>query len=152
MTQSFDAAIAAFAPRLPLGVALSGGADSSALLIACAERWPGQVSALHVHHGLQAAADDFVRHCTALCAHVGVPPAIAALQALSPPRQATVLRHWLAMAHAQTPSSAQLAALSAQIDACRTRGHRIHLKVGRGFVQRRGGAIDWTSGADAPES
>ena len=76
MTQSFDAAIAAFAPRLPLGVALSGGADSSALLIACAERWPGQVSALHVHHGLQAAADDFERQCRALCARLGVPLAV----------------------------------------------------------------------------
>ena len=25
-------------------MALSGGADSTALLVACAERWPGQVS------------------------------------------------------------------------------------------------------------
>ena len=29
-----------------LGVALSGGADSTALLLACARRWPGQVVAL----------------------------------------------------------------------------------------------------------
>ena len=41
----------------PLAVAYSGGADSSALLRACAARWPGQVHAVHVHHGLQAAAD-----------------------------------------------------------------------------------------------
>ena len=59
MTQSMDVALQAFAPALPLAVALSGGADSTALLLACARRWPGQVLAIHVHHGLQAAADGF---------------------------------------------------------------------------------------------
>ena len=49
---SLEQALGAFAPRLPLAVALSGGADSTALLIACAARWPGQVAAIHVHHGL----------------------------------------------------------------------------------------------------
>jgi tRNA(Ile)-lysidine synthase len=317
--QLLDAAMdhfAARAPGLPLAVAFSGGADSTALLLACAERWLGRIEAWHVHHGLQAAADEFERHCQRLCARLGVPlhvrrvdarhapgespedaarrhryacfdalarqrqapdaintvviaqhaddqvetvllalsrgaglpglaampgqwrrggvtyqrpllgvpgpavrawlrargqawvedpsnaslrytrnriraqllpaletvfpqfratfarsaahaaqgqqildevaaadlaacgapPAIGALQALSPARRANVLRHWLAARHAQTPSSAQLAALLAQIDACRTRGHRIHLKVGRGFVQRSGDVIDWTSG------
>ena len=312
-----DAAMDRFAaqpPDLPLAVAFSGGADSTALLLACAERWPNQVEAWHVHHGLQAAADDFERHCQRLCAHLdvplrvrrvdarhapgespedaarrhryacfdalaqdsqalkaiktvviaqhaddqaetvllalsrgaglpglaamparwrrgavvyqrpllavpgpavrawlrargaswvedpsnanprytrnrirarllpaleaafpqfratfarsaahaaqgqqildevaaadlaacGAPPAIGALQALSTARQANVLRHWLAAQYGQTPSSAQLTALLAQIDACRTRGHRIRLKVGRGFVERRGGVIDWT--------
>ena len=57
----------------PFAVALSGGADSTALLIACATRWPGQVHAVHVHHGLQAAADDFEAHCVALCARLHVP-------------------------------------------------------------------------------
>ncbi len=311
MTQPLDAAIAAFAPRLPLAVALSGGADSSALLIACAQRWPGQVHALHVHHGLQAAADDFERHCQALCARLGVPlytgrvdaraapgqspedaarqaryqalaalagaskgdiaiqdialaqhaddqaetlllalsrgagvaglaampmhwrraglhwhrpllrvaaselrqwlgergerwiedpsnqdprytrnriraqllpalqrsfpafrdtlarsaahaaqasellaelaqadlaavgapPAIAALQALSPARQANVLRHWLKTGHATTPSAAQLAELQSQIAACRTRGHGIRIRVGRGWVVREGALL-----------
>ncbi len=65
-------AIEAFAPALPLVVALSGGADSTALLLACARKWPGQVVAVHVHHGLQRAADDFERHCVALCADLGV--------------------------------------------------------------------------------
>ncbi|MBV2217150.1 MAG: tRNA(Ile)-lysidine synthetase, partial [Diaphorobacter sp.] len=73
MTQSFDAAVAAFRPRLPLAVALSGGADSTALLLACAARWPGQVVAFHVHHGLQAAADGFEQHCVALCERLGIP-------------------------------------------------------------------------------
>ncbi|MBP6008552.1 MAG: tRNA lysidine(34) synthetase TilS [Rhodoferax sp.] len=73
MTRSVDQGIAEFAPALPLAVAYSGGADSTALLIACARRWPGQVAAFHVHHGLQAAADNFERHCRDTCAALGVP-------------------------------------------------------------------------------
>ncbi|WP_042428879.1 tRNA lysidine(34) synthetase TilS [Comamonas granuli] len=317
MTQCFDAALRAFQPALPLAVGLSGGADSTALLLACAERWPGQVQAIHVHHGLQAAADGFEQHCRALCARlqvpltvqrvdaraapgqspedaarqarykafevaalasqaqaaiqsialaqhaddqvetlllalsrgagvaglaampmhwrragldwhrpllrvpgpdvrawlqargetwvedpsnrderytrnrirsrllpalqaalpqfratfarsaahaaqasallqelaaedlvrVGTPPRVAALQALSPARQANVLRHWLRTQHATTPSTAQLQALQRQIAACRTRGHQIHLRVGRGFVQCRQGELHWYNSA-----
>ena len=313
MTQSFNAAMAAFAPSLPLAVGLSGGADSTALLLACAERWPGQVQAIHVHHGLQAAADGFVRHCTELCvqlqvpltvqhvdarpapgqspeeaarvvrykafltvAHVsqaqhaiesialaqhaddqvetvllalsqgagvaglaampaqwqrggvawhrpllqvsaadvrawlqvrghtwvqdptntderytrnrirarllpvleaafpafrdtfarsaahaaqaqelllelaqqdllrvGVPPELAALQALSAARQGNVLRHWLHSTHQTTPTAAQLAELLRQIAACKTRGHRIRIKLGRGFAVRVGTQLHW---------
>jgi len=76
MTQSSEAAIADFTPDLPLAIGLSGGADSTALLLACARRWPGQVHAFHVHHGLQAAADDFVRRCESLCAALAVPLAV----------------------------------------------------------------------------
>ncbi|MET4576276.1 tRNA lysidine(34) synthetase TilS [Ottowia thiooxydans] len=314
--RTVDNAMARFAatgPALPLAVALSGGADSTALLLACAERWPGQVVALHVHHGLQAAGDDFERHCIALCArldiplHVrrvdarhtsgespeavareyryealdvltsvcagvgavgtvviaqhaddqvetillalsrgaglrglaamperwkrqdlayarpllsvpgaairswlrsreqtwiedpsnsneqftrnrirarllpaleaafpqfrstfsrsaahaaqaqlvldevavsdladaGSPPRIRALQALSVPRQANLIRYWLGQAYAVIPSSAQLNELLSQIAACTTRGHRIHLKVGTGFVVRKGGTLIW---------
>ncbi|GKS97179.1 tRNA lysidine(34) synthetase TilS [Acidovorax sp. SUPP2825] len=313
MTQSFDAAMAAFAPALPLAVGLSGGADSTALLLACAGRWPGQVHAFHVHHGLQAAADGFERHCADLCqrqgvplqvarvnarpapgqspedtarrmryeafaglaqvtlghvaiktialaqhaddqaetlllalsrgagvpglasmpAHwqrdgldwhrpllrvagadvrawlvargeawvedptngdehytrnrirhrllpaidaafpqfrdtfarsaehaaqasellqelaeadlvaVGVPPRLAALQALSRARQANVLRHWLRSVHGTTPAAAQLAELLDQIAACTTRGHRIRIKVGRGFAVREAQVLGW---------
>lgn len=313
----FAKAIAAFAPRLPLAVAYSGGADSTALLRACAARWPGQVHAVHVHHGLQAAADDFETHCRQTCAvlgvplavaHVqarhargqspedaarraryaaiaevaarewaaggprdvalaqhaddqvetivlalsrgaglpglaampaqwtqgglryhrpllqvpgaelrawlasqgagwiddpsnanaayvrngiraellpvlqrlfpayrstfarsaahaaeaqtllrglaeqdlqatGVPPAIAALHALPRARQANALRHWLAQAHGTVPSAAQMAELLDQIDACRTRGHRLHLKVGTGYVRRSGALLGWYNSA-----
>ena len=87
MTQPFDAAIAAFAPRLPLAVALSGGADSSALLLACAERWPGQVHAFHIHHGLQSAADGFEQHCAAMCRRLGVPLAVRRVDARHAPGQ-----------------------------------------------------------------
>lgn len=305
--------MAAFRPALPLAVGLSGGADSTALLLACARRWPGQVQAFHVHHGLQAAADQFEAFCVELCARlsvplsvqrvdarhapgqspedaarqarykafraldqqnpavlaiksiaiaqhaddqaetvllalsrgagvaglaamparwqrdgldwhrpllgvagvevrawlqaqgqdwvedpsnqdvqytrnrirqqlmpalteafpawrdtvarsarhaaeaaeltqvlaeidldrVGVPPVLAALQALSPARQANALRHWLRSVHQTTPSAAQLAELQRQIAACTTRAHRIHLKVGRGFVLREGVNLGW---------
>ena len=313
MTLSFDAAIAAFAPALPLAVGLSGGADSTALLLACARKWPGQVQAIHVHHGLQAAADDFEQHCRALCerlqvpltvqridarhapgespedaarrarykafeavvqfnqalpaiysialaqhaddqvetlllalsrgagvaglaampAHwmrsgifwhrpllrvagaqvrdwlqaqgqswvedpsnaderftrnrirarllpaldaafpsfrdtfarssghaaeastlllelaqqdllqVGTPPQLAPLRALNRARQANLLRHWLRVAHATTPTTAQLHELLDQLEACSTRGHRIHIKVGRGYVVRSGPQLGW---------
>lgn len=311
MTRAFEQAMAAFEPALPLAVAYSGGADSTALLLACARQWPGQVTAVHVHHGLQAAGDDFERHCRDFCdrlqvplrvqkvdarhapgqspeaaarharyqaivtlaqhgpaafqtiaiaqhaddqietlllalsrgaglpglsamaaqwqraglawcrpllevssadirawlkaqgevfiedpsnvderftrnrirarlmpalqacfpqfrdtfarssrhaaqaqsllqevaaedlARIGVPPDIKALKTLSPPRLANVLRHWLLSVHQATPSSAQLDELMAQIDACRTRGHQLHLKVGQGFCVRRGKVLDW---------
>ncbi|WP_286607793.1 tRNA lysidine(34) synthetase TilS [Variovorax jilinensis] len=58
---------------MPLAVAFSGGADSTVLLHAAAARWPGQVQALHVHHGLQGAADHFEAHCMAACEALGVP-------------------------------------------------------------------------------
>ena len=57
---------------LPVGVAYSGGADSTALLLAAAQRWPGQVQAFHIQHGLQAAADDFVRVCQSVCASLKI--------------------------------------------------------------------------------
>lgn len=313
MTLSFDVAIADFSPALPMAVGLSGGADSTALLLACARKWPGQVQAIHVHHGLQAAADGFEEHCAALCQSlnvslwvkrldarhtpgqspedaarqarykafeavaiaskaqaaiksiaiaqhaddqaetlllalsrgagiaglaamparweragvvwhrpllqvagadirswlrlqgqpwvedptntdqrytrnriraqllpaleaafpafrdtfarsasnaaqaaelldelaqqdlllVGAPPHITALQGLSRARQANVLRHWLRVAYATTPSAAQLGELLNQLAACTTRGHRIHIKVGRGFVVRSGPQLGW---------
>ena len=317
MITTVDDAMRAFAPALPLAVAYSGGADSTALLRACADKWPGQVSAVHVHHGLQAAADDFVKHCEAMCAlwqiplqvlrvraghapgqspedaarkaryeafrilahdgqasnaiknialaqhaddqvetillalsrgaglpglsampaswqrdglnyhrpllavpapeirdwlarrgasfiedptntderftrnrirarlmpalcdtfpqfretfarsarHaaeaqsllrevaredlllLGSPPSVKALQVLSSARQANLLRHWLLAKHAATPSAAQLAQLLAQIGACTTRGHQIHLKVASGHVTRAGDHLQYNAGA-----
>ena len=74
MNSAFERAIAAFEPaHWPLAVGFSGGADSTALLAACAARWPGQVVAFHVHHGLQAAADGFEQHCRSMCERLGVP-------------------------------------------------------------------------------
>ncbi len=56
-----------------MAVAFSGGADSTALLMACVRRWPGQVRAIHIHHGLQADADKFASHCQVLCEQLQVP-------------------------------------------------------------------------------
>jgi tRNA(Ile)-lysidine synthase len=66
-------ALASWAAPLPLAIAYSGGADSTALLHAAAACWPGRVQALHVHHGLQDAADAFEQHCISTCAALGVP-------------------------------------------------------------------------------
>ncbi len=65
----------------PLAVAYSGGADSTALLLQCARQYPGQVQAIHIHHGLQAAADDFAAHCAAFCAAINVPLHVMHVQA-----------------------------------------------------------------------
>ena len=78
-------AIAGWAAPLPPAVAYSGGADSTALLLACAARWPGQVSAIHIHHGLQAAADSFARHCESVCAALGVPLQVVRVDARHAP-------------------------------------------------------------------
>ena len=311
LSSSFAQALADFSPELPLAVAYSGGPDSTALLLACAEKWPAQVTAIHIHHGVQAAADSFEQHCRETCARLGVPlivigvngrhasgqspedaarraryqafddlardpatlfkslaiaqhaddqietlllalsrgaglpglsampeqwvrgdvtyhrpllnvpasdirtwlesrgadwvldpsnaneqftrnrirarllpalqasfpefratfarsaahaaqaqvvlqevaaqdlervglpPQIAALQRLSQARRANLLRHWLKTAHAVVPSTAQLAELLHQIACCTTRGHKIQIKVGGGFVQRRGADLHW---------
>jgi len=87
MTCSFEQAMAAFSPALPLVVGYSGGADSTALLLACAQKWPRQVSAVHVHHGLQAAADDFEAHCRRVCAALAVPLTVQKVQAQPLPGQ-----------------------------------------------------------------
>jgi len=303
-----------FRPGLPLAIGLSGGADSTALLLACTKLWPGQICTWHIHHGLQSAADDFVAHCHVLCqrwgiplavrhvqarhapgqspedaarqaryaafatlaqqhpkikhialaqhaddqietlllalsrgagvaglaampecwqrsgitwhrpllrvhgadvrawlqargeawiedpsntdqgytrnriraqllpllqqalpqfrttfarssrhcaeaaellhelaavdlACIGCPPLIKALQQLSRSRQGNVLRYWLRSHYGTTPSTAQLDELLAQIAACRTRGHSIHLKMGRGFVYRHDAALEWIAQA-----
>ena len=84
---------------------------------------------------------EFARHDLAL---IGTPPAIKALQALSRPRQANVLRAWLQHCHA-TPSAAQLEQLLLQVAVCRTRGHQIHLKVAAGHVTRQGDVLDYAT-------
>jgi tRNA(Ile)-lysidine synthase len=65
----------------PIAVAYSGGADSTALLLMCAEQLPGQVQAIHIHHGLQSAADDFAAHCATFCGALNVPLHVVHVQA-----------------------------------------------------------------------
>lgn len=69
---------------------------------------------------------------------VGDPPRIASLRELSSARQANLLRHWLKAHHGAIGSEAQIDALLAVLRACTTRGHRIHIKVGEGHVEREG--------------
>jgi len=58
--------------QTPVAVAYSGGADSTALLLMLVQQHPGQVQAIHIHHGLQSAADDFAAHCAAFCGQLNV--------------------------------------------------------------------------------
>ena len=70
-----DDALAQTPPGRVVWVALSGGLDSSLLLalaVSACHRHPRTLKALHVHHGLQRAADDFEAHCRRLCARWGV--------------------------------------------------------------------------------
>ncbi|WP_106478939.1 tRNA lysidine(34) synthetase TilS [Phytohalomonas tamaricis] len=63
-------------PQGTVWVALSGGCDSVCLLylaVQARKRHAFNLRALHVHHGLQAAADTFAQHCQALCASLDVP-------------------------------------------------------------------------------
>ncbi len=58
-------------------IAFSGGLDSTVLLhllayLAKSESLP-PLSAIHIHHGLQAAADAWPQHCQSVCDALGVP-------------------------------------------------------------------------------
>ena len=75
----------AFQPALPTAVAYSGGADSTALLLLAARAWPGQVRAVHVHHGLQDSADSFASRCEAVCTELGVPLRVVKVMARHAP-------------------------------------------------------------------
>jgi tRNA(Ile)-lysidine synthase len=87
VSRTLAQALRDFEPILPLGVAYSGGADSTALLLACAEKWPGQVTAFHVHHGLQSAADAFEQHCHDFCTRLGVVLRVSHVDARPQPGQ-----------------------------------------------------------------
>ncbi|HHJ12888.1 MAG TPA: tRNA lysidine(34) synthetase TilS [Gammaproteobacteria bacterium] len=65
-------------------VAFSGGVDSHLLLHELAARrarLPAPLAAVHVHHGLQAQADAWARHCRAVCTRLGVPLAVLEVDA-----------------------------------------------------------------------
>lgn len=65
-------------------VAFSGGLDSTVLLHALAglarQHALPPLHAIHVHHGLQAAADAWPGHCLAVCQGLGVPLHVAYVQ------------------------------------------------------------------------
>jgi len=65
-------------------VALSGGLDSTVLLhllaqLAARDALP-PISAIHVHHGLQAVADAWPEHCQRFCDSLGVPLQVTYVQ------------------------------------------------------------------------
>ncbi|NMX55349.1 tRNA lysidine(34) synthetase TilS [Pseudomonas sp. WS 5146] len=65
-------------------IAFSGGLDSTVLLhllasLANTETLP-PLSAIHVHHGLQAAADAWPSHCQGVCDELGVPLQVVRVQ------------------------------------------------------------------------
>lgn len=63
-------ALAGLPAGAPLGIALSGGADSVALLLLT----PPPVAAVHVHHGIRGAeADRDAEFCRRLCERKGIP-------------------------------------------------------------------------------
>lgn len=65
-------------------IAFSGGLDSTVLLHLLAHLAKNQslpaLSAIHVHHGLQAAADAWPAHCQAVCDALGVPLQVVHVQ------------------------------------------------------------------------
>lgn len=65
-------------------IAFSGGLDSTVLLhllatLAKTESLPS-LSAIHVHHGLQAVAETWPDHCRSVCAALGVPLRVVRVQ------------------------------------------------------------------------
>ena len=62
-------------------IAFSGGLDSTVLLhlLANTDALP-PLSAVHIHHGLQAAADAWPAHCQSVCDSLGVPLRVMRVQ------------------------------------------------------------------------
>lgn len=116
------------------------------LLPAWAETFPGFREAMARSARHAAQAQKLLDQLADIdMAAVETPPRIQALQALPGDRQANALRRWLKVDAGVAPSEAQMLALLAQIDACRTRGHGIHIKVANGFVDRDGDRLSFTS-------
>ena len=64
------------APDARLGIAVSGGPDSLALLLLAAEARPGQVEAATVDHALRPASKSEAEVVAEVCARLGVPHVI----------------------------------------------------------------------------
>ena len=66
-------------------VALSGGVDSTVLLHALAQLNLQHLSAVHIHHGLQAEADQWAAHCQQFCDQLNIPLTILQVDAQPEP-------------------------------------------------------------------
>jgi len=63
-------------PQHSLTIGFSGGLDSTVLLHAIVQSglWNHQsLQAIHIHHGLQASAEDWAKHCQTICQTLNVP-------------------------------------------------------------------------------
>lgn len=63
---------AAPAPDVRLGVAVSGGGDSLALLLLAHAAYPGSIAAATVDHGLRAGSADEAAYVGSICAALGI--------------------------------------------------------------------------------
>lgn len=73
-TERFTADLSALAPtNSRLGVAVSGGPDSLALLLLAAAALPGTVEAATVDHGLRSESADEAAMVSGICEQLGVP-------------------------------------------------------------------------------
>ncbi|ACF52591.1 tRNA(Ile)-lysidine synthetase [Stenotrophomonas maltophilia R551-3] len=86
-TNPILAAVTAFPALVPLDapvlVGYSGGVDSTVLLHwlwRCAQASGTPLRAVHIHHGLQAAADEWVLHCQQQCIALGIELAVHRVQ------------------------------------------------------------------------
>ena len=61
-------------------MSLSGGADSTALLVAATRVFVASVRALHANHRLHKQSDEWAVHCQDLCASLQVEIAVAELK------------------------------------------------------------------------
>ena len=75
-------------PSLPVGLAVSGGPDSLALLILAAEARPGMVEVATVDHSLRADGRAEAEQVAALCESLGVPHQILTVDWPDPPETA----------------------------------------------------------------
>jgi len=71
----FAAALDALAPEGRIGIAVSGGPDSLALLLMAAAARPGTIAAATVDHGLRPEAADEAAAVADLCGSLGIPHA-----------------------------------------------------------------------------
>jgi tRNA(Ile)-lysidine synthase len=130
-----DAALAAALQRAPgrLFVGFSGGLDSTVLLHALLARRSGDVTAVHVNHGLHPLAARWQQHCVATCQRWGVALVTESV---------SVARHGNLEAQARTARYRAFTALLSRPDDCLLLAHHrddqvetalLRLVQGRGF-------------------
>ncbi|MGX2039689.1 tRNA lysidine(34) synthetase TilS [Methylocaldum sp. MU1018] len=87
--ETLDRILARQSPALRYWIGYSGGLDSQVLLHLCAglkARHPDfEFTAAHVHHGLQASADEWAEFCEATCRTLGIPFRLLSVDAAAKP-------------------------------------------------------------------